>query len=74
MVGRFWSARMDVYLNARRQLLIVRSGDPIPAVAALGHWRKINKKRVARVSTEIRSALEVQGYYMRKLKEMHRKD
>ena len=65
---------MDVYLNAKRQLLIVRSGNPIPAVVALGNWRKIKKKRVARVSKEIRSALEVQGYYIRKLKDMQRKD
>lgn len=65
---------MDVYLNARRDLLIVRGGEPIPAAAVLGNWRKINRKKVTRVSKEIRSALEAQGYYMRKLKDMHRKD
>ena len=65
---------MDVYLNVRRDLLIVRSGKPIPAIAAPGHWRKINKRRVAKVSEEIRSALEAQGYYMRKLKDMHYKN
>lgn len=64
---------MDVYLNARRDLLIVRSGKPLPAVAALGNWRKTNRKKVLRVSDEIRLALEAQGYYMRKLKDMHRK-
>ena len=64
---------MDVYLNVRRDLLIVRSGKPIPAIAASGHWRKINKRRVAKVSDAIRSALEAQGYYMRKLKDMHHK-
>ena len=65
---------MDVYLSARRDLLVVRSGNPIPAVAALGTWRKSKKKRVAKVSDEIRSALETQGYYLRKLKDVYRKD
>lgn len=69
-----WGALMDVYLNARRDLLVVRSGKPIPAVVALGNWRRIKKKRVVRISTEIRSALEAQGYYMRKLKDMNRRD
>ena len=58
---------MDVYLSNRRDLLVVRRGTPIPAVAALGNWRKSKKKRIAKVSDEIRSALEAQGYYMRKL-------
>ncbi len=63
---------MDVYLNARRDLLVVRGGDPIPAIAALGNWSK--KKRVAKVSDEIRLALETQGYYMRKLTDVCRKN
>lgn len=61
---------MDVYLSARRDLLVVRRGTPIPAVAALANWRKSKKKRIAKVSKEIRSALEAQGYYMRKLKDV----
>ena len=65
---------MDVYLSARRDLLVVRRGTPIPAVAALGNWRKSKKKRIAKVSEEIRSALEAQGYYMRKLKDVYRRD
>lgn len=65
---------MDVYLNARRELLVVRRGASIPPVAAPGNWRKSKKKRVAKVSEEIRSALEAQGYYMRKLKDIHRRD
>ena len=36
---------MDVYLNTRRDLLVVKSGCPIPAIAA-GGWRK-RKKRLA---------------------------
>jgi hypothetical protein len=65
---------MDVYLSARRDLLVVRRGTPIPAVATLGNWRKSKKKRIAKVSEEIRSALEAQGYYMRKLKDVYRRD
>jgi hypothetical protein len=61
---------MDVYLNGRRDLLVVKKGCPIPPVAAQGSWRK-SKKRVFRVSEEIRSAIQMQGYYMRKLREVH---
>ena len=60
---------MDVYLNTRRDLLVVKSGCPIPAIAA-GGWRK-SKKRVARVSEEISSAIQTHGYYMRKLSDRH---
>ena len=62
---------MDVYLNARRDLLVVKKGCAIPPVAAPGHWRK-RKKRVVKVSEEIRSALQMQGYYVRKLKDLDR--
>ena len=70
--SRFFGGRhMDVYLNTRRDLLVVKKGCPIPPVAALGSWRK-SKKRVAKVSEEIRSALQTQGYYMRKLRDLRR--
>ena len=62
---------MDVYLSTRRDLLVVKKGCPIPPVAAPGSWRK-RKKRVVNVSEEIRSALQMQGYYMRKLKDLGR--
>ena len=62
---------MDVYWNARRDLLVVKKGGPMPPVASLGKWRK-SKKRVSKVSDEIRSALQRQGYYMRKLRDLHR--
>jgi len=55
---------MDVYLNTRRELLVVKKGCSIPAVAAAGSWRK--RKRVVRVSEEIESAVQTRGYYMRK--------
>jgi len=75
MINRFLGGtHMDVYLSARRDLLVVRRGTPIPAVAAPGNWRKSKKKRIAKVSEEIRSALEAQGYYMRKLKDVYRRN
>jgi hypothetical protein len=62
---------MDVYLSTRRDLLVVKEGCPIPPAATPGTWRK-RKKRVVKVSEEIRSALQMQGYYMRKLKDLDR--
>jgi len=59
----------DVYLNNRRDLLVVRKGFPIPAAGASGGWRK-RKKKVVNVSDEIRLAVQSRGYYMRKLKGM----
>jgi hypothetical protein len=53
----------DVYLNTKRDLLVVRNGLPIPL--ASGTWRK--KKKVASVSEDIKLAIQRQGYYMRKL-------
>ena len=61
---------MDIYLSTRRDLLVVRKGSLIPPMAAPGSWRK-SKKRAAKVSEEIRSAVEKQGYYIRKLKDVH---
>lgn len=56
----------DVYLNDRRDLLVVRNGLSIPPPDVSGKWRK--KRKVASVSEEIRLAVQAQGYYMRKLK------
>jgi len=63
-------SHMDVYLNTRRDLLVVKKGCPIPPIAALGSWRK-SKKRVVKVSEEIRSAIQAHGYYMRKVRDVH---
>jgi hypothetical protein len=57
----------DVYLNNRRDLLVVRKGLPFPLSGPSYEWRK-SKKRVVMVSEEIRQAVQRQGYYMRKLK------
>ena len=57
----------DVYLNERRDLLVVSKGLPIPTYKS-GRWRK--KKKVLKVSDEIRSAVQRQGYYVRKLRDL----
>ena len=61
--------RMDVYLNTKRDLLVVKKGFPMPPIGEQGKWRK-SKKRVIKVSDEIRSTLQKQGYYMRKLRDL----
>ena len=58
----------DVYLSNRRALLIVRKGSSLP-INASGRWRK-RKRKVVSVSGEIRSAIERQGYYMRKVSDL----
>jgi hypothetical protein len=60
----------DVYLNDRRDLLVVRKGFPLPVADASGRWRK--RKKVVSVSDEIRRAVQSRGYYMRKLKDLKR--
>ena len=55
----------DVYLSDKRDLLVVRSGFPIPNDGTSGKWRK--KKRVTLVSEEIRRTVQRQGYYIRKV-------
>ena len=58
----------DVYLSYRRDLLIVRKGSSLP-ISVSGRWRK-RKRKVISVSGEIRSAIERQGYYMRKVSDL----
>ena len=60
----------DIYLSDRRDLLVVRKGFSIPlSDAPAGRWRK-SKKRVMAVSEEIRLAVQSQGYYLRRLKDL----
>ena len=61
----------DVYLNGRRDLLVVRRGFPVPTSGASGRWRK-RRRRVASVSEEIRRAVQRQGYYMRKQSDLRK--
>lgn len=62
----------DVYLNDRRDLLVVRNGLSIPPPDVSGKWRK-KKRKVASVSEEIRLAVQAQGYYIRKLKDFRKR-
>lgn len=55
----------EVYLNDKRELLVVKKGSSLPRTGASGKWRM--KKKVLRVSDEIRSAVQRHGYYVRKL-------
>ena len=57
----------DVYLNARRDLLVVCKGLPLPTGKS-GRWRK--SKKALKVSDEIKSAVQRQGYYVRKLRDL----
>ena len=58
----------DVYLNNRRDLLVVRNGLPIPVAEASRRWRKRKRGKLTSVSEEIRLAVQKQGYYyMRRL-------
>ncbi|MBB4428354.1 hypothetical protein GGD66_006941 [Bradyrhizobium sp. CIR48] len=61
----------DVYLNDKRDLLVVTQGSPLPVNGAVGKWRK-RKRRVSSVSEEIRFAVQEQGYYMRKQKDLRK--
>jgi hypothetical protein len=57
---------MDVYVNHRRDLLVVKKGAPIPNAVLPGSWRKSNRRAV-KVSAEIESAIKTRGYYLRKV-------
>ena len=53
----------EVYLNHKRDLLVVKKGSPLSLIGESGKWRL--KRKVLRVSDEIRSAVQKHGYYMR---------
>ena len=55
----------EVYLSDRRDLLVLKKGRPIPPIGVSAKWRK--SKKVIRVSDKIGSAIQAQGYYVRKL-------
>jgi hypothetical protein len=60
---------VDVYLNAKRDLLVVKKGFPMPLVGASRKWRK-SKRRVIKISDEISSALQRRGYYVRRIRDL----
>ena len=57
-----------VYLNEKRdRLLVIAKGRPIPVIENTGRWRK--KKATLSVSDEIKSAVQRDGFYSRRLRE-----
>ncbi|MFL5329601.1 MAG: hypothetical protein ACJ8C4_11875 [Gemmataceae bacterium] len=56
----------DVYRNDKRELLILSNGSAMPVVCHQNKWRK--RRRVLKVSDEIKSAVQRQGYYVRSLR------
>lgn len=56
----------DVYVNEKRELLVVSCGSKPLISGQAASWRK-RKKRIKSVSVEIRSAIERQGFYLRRL-------
>ncbi|WP_082908213.1 hypothetical protein [Bradyrhizobium neotropicale] len=57
----------DVYRNHKHELLVLSKGSAIPTLSSRHKWRK-SRKRVLRVSDEIRSAVQRHGYYVRSLR------
>ena len=57
----------DVYRNEKRELLVLSNGSAIPVVCSQNIWRK-KRRRVLKVSDEIKSAVQRQGYYVRSLR------
>lgn len=56
----------DVYRNDKRDLLVLSNGSAIPVVCSRNKWRK--SRRVLKVSNEIKSAVQRQGYCVRSLR------
>jgi hypothetical protein len=57
----------NVYLNEKRdRVLVIPRGRPIPVIESAGGWLK--KKRTVAVSEEIKSAIQRNGFYWRKLR------
>ncbi|MDN4982211.1 hypothetical protein QY049_03095 [Bradyrhizobium sp. WYCCWR 13022] len=54
----------DVYRNGTGGLLVLSLGSHIPAVCSGKKWRK-SRKRVLKVSGEIKSAVQQHGFYVR---------
>lgn len=57
----------DIYRNDKCDLLVLNNGSAIPVVCSQNKWRK-SRKRVLKVSDEIKSAVQRQGYYVRSLR------
>ncbi|WP_247973737.1 hypothetical protein [Bradyrhizobium sp. 195] len=56
----------DVNRNGKRDFLVLSTGSAIPVAYSANKWRK-SRKRILKVSDEIRSTVQRQGYYVRRL-------
>ncbi|OPY96013.1 hypothetical protein A5906_05370 [Bradyrhizobium sacchari] len=54
----------DVYRNHKGDFLVISNGSPMPALYSSNKWRK-SRTRVLKVSYEIKSTVQRQGYYIR---------
>lgn len=57
----------DIYRNDKRDLLVLSAGSAVPALHSAHKWRK-RRKRILKVSGEIKSAVQAKGYYLRNLR------
>ncbi|WP_246732398.1 hypothetical protein [Bradyrhizobium yuanmingense] len=57
----------DVYRNGKGDVLVLGTGSAIPGTYSANKWRK-SRKRILKVSDEIRSSVARQGYYVRRLR------
>ncbi|MCP3392525.1 hypothetical protein NLM27_27655 [Bradyrhizobium sp. CCGB12] len=57
----------DVYRNGKRDVLVISNGSQMPAPYSSNKWRK-SRRRVLKVSDEIRETVLRQGYYLRSLR------
>lgn len=57
----------DVYRNDKRDFLVLSTGSAVPVLYSAHTWRR-SRKRVLKVSDEIKSAVQTQGYYVRSLR------
>ena len=57
----------DVYRNDKRDFLVLSTGSAVPVLGSWNKWRK-SRKRVLKVSDEIKTAVQAQGYYVRSLR------
>jgi hypothetical protein len=55
----------DVYRSSKRDLLVLSTGSAVPLLYS--KWRK-SRKRVLKVSDEIKSAVQARGCYLRSLR------
>ncbi|MCG2631050.1 hypothetical protein L6654_30910 [Bradyrhizobium sp. WYCCWR 13023] len=54
----------DVYRNGASHLLVLKVGSPIPPACSGKRWRK-SRRRILKVSDEIKCVIQRQGYYVR---------